>query len=77
MDGYQTHDKPDSVLPRSRHNNRHRGSEHNQSASDVTTGRQAFYPPPGWDTLSGGLFEVAAHRDCPFHSNLIASSLLL
>lgn len=23
--------------------------------------------PIAWDTLSGDLFEVAAHRDCPFH----------
>ena len=58
MGGFQMHDKPDSVLPRGRHYNRHRGSEHNYSASDVATGRQAFYPPPGWDTVTGAYLKL-------------------
>ena len=54
-----------------------KGSECNQSVHCVTTMYQAFYPFPPLGLVIGNLFEVAAHRDCPFHPNLIDSSLLL
>lgn len=69
-------DKPDSVLPRpSLLQPRPVVSIinlHNVLPQNV---KPSTRPQPG--TRIGGLFEVAAHRDCPFHPNLIDSSLLL
>ena len=37
----------------------------------------SLLPAPNVGRICGGLFEVAVRRDCPFHPNLIVSSLLL
>ena len=37
----------------------------------------SLLPAPNVGHIYGGLFEVAVRRDCPFHPNLIVSSLLL
>lgn len=63
----QINDKPDSVLPQASRFQPSRGSEHNQSAYYVAMICQALYPFPCLGRTVGNLFEVAAHRDCPFH----------
>ena len=55
-------------MPRRSRFQQQRGSGHNQSVPNVTTGHQALYPPPDRDRSMGGLFEVAAHRDWPFQT---------
>jgi len=68
--GWQVVDKPGSVL------GLHQVGIINLRQC-VTTKRQALYPFSHRRDCQENLFEVAAHRDCPFHSNLIVSSLLL
>lgn len=72
----QKRDKPDSVLPWPSLLNLTKVVSiinlHNVLPQNVKPSTR-----PQLGTCIGDLFEVAAHRDCPFHSNLIVSSLLL
>ena len=76
----EINDKPDSVLPGPRVGvmRRHRArvvnmiNLHNVLPQNVKPSTRSLT----WDRKRS-LFEVAAHRDCPFHPIFIDSSLLL